>query len=228
MIFTNIRPRYLERQESAMVLIVGVKWYTIHLDPELERAIDPLPQDTMISWNYNIQGFPKKCWCYFNFHAFVVRYQDKMIPRFFIRNFKILAGLCSWASQFVSSLVGDSRRHIFTWRDSNDFITDITQQRLEKSSSHKNKEKINYSHSVSNACLSYTKSGLTLKNDVAIPRPLYKGLVHLKRYILGTVVRLWGRALYGSMKNIRQPFKDGLGTIKIYRSTNVNNNHQGK
>ena len=34
------------------------------------------------------------------------------------RNFKILAGLCSWASQFVSCLVGDSRRHIFSWRGS--------------------------------------------------------------------------------------------------------------
>ena len=36
----------------------------------------------------------------------------------YIRNFKILAGLCSWAGQFVSSLVGDSRRHIFSWRGS--------------------------------------------------------------------------------------------------------------
>ena len=34
----------------------------------------------------------------------------------YIRNFKILAGLCSWAGQFVSCLVGDSRRHIFSWR----------------------------------------------------------------------------------------------------------------
>ena len=32
----------------------------------------------------------------------------------YIRNFKILAGLCSWAGQFVSCLVGDSRRHIFS------------------------------------------------------------------------------------------------------------------
>ena len=32
-----------------------------------------------------------------------------------IRNFKILAGRCSWACQFVSCLVGDSRRHIFSW-----------------------------------------------------------------------------------------------------------------
>ena len=36
----------------------------------------------------------------------------------YIRNFKILAGLCSWAGQFVSCLVGDSRRHIFSWRGS--------------------------------------------------------------------------------------------------------------
>ena len=35
-----------------------------------------------------------------------------------ILNFKILAGLCSWAGQFVSCLVGDSRRHIFSWRGS--------------------------------------------------------------------------------------------------------------
>ena len=32
----------------------------------------------------------------------------------YIRNFKILAGLCSWAGQFVSCLVGDSRRLIFS------------------------------------------------------------------------------------------------------------------
>ena len=34
----------------------------------------------------------------------------------YIRNFKILAGLCSWAGRFVSFLVGDSQRHIFSWR----------------------------------------------------------------------------------------------------------------
>ena len=34
----------------------------------------------------------------------------------YIRNFKVLAGLCSLAGQFVSCLVGDSRRHIFSWR----------------------------------------------------------------------------------------------------------------
>ena len=37
-------------------------------------------------------------------------------------NFKILAGLCSWAGQFVSCLVGDSRRHIFSWRGSLVFV----------------------------------------------------------------------------------------------------------
>ena len=34
----------------------------------------------------------------------------------YIRNFKILAGFCSWAGQFVSCLVGDSRRQILSWR----------------------------------------------------------------------------------------------------------------
>ena len=37
---------------------------------------------------------------------------------FYIRNFKILAGLYSWAGQFMFCLVGDSRRHIFSWRGS--------------------------------------------------------------------------------------------------------------
>ena len=36
----------------------------------------------------------------------------------YIRNFKIPAGLCSRAGQFVSRLVGDSRRHIVSWRGS--------------------------------------------------------------------------------------------------------------
>ena len=35
-----------------------------------------------------------------------------------IRIFKSLAGLCSCADQFVSFLVGDSRRHILSWRGS--------------------------------------------------------------------------------------------------------------
>ena len=35
-----------------------------------------------------------------------------------IHNFKILAGLYSWAGQFVSCLVGDSWRRIFSWRGS--------------------------------------------------------------------------------------------------------------
>ena len=58
----------------------------------------------------------KETWYFIS--AFVVRCQDRMIPRLYIRNFKILAGLCSWAVQFVSCLVGDSRRHIFSWRGS--------------------------------------------------------------------------------------------------------------
>ena len=40
----------------------------------------------------------------------------------YMRNFKILAGLCSWTGQFVSCLVGDSRRHIFSWRGSYAYI----------------------------------------------------------------------------------------------------------
>ena len=39
--------------------------------------------------------------------AFVVRCQDRMIPIVYIRNFKILAGLCSWADWFESYLVGN-------------------------------------------------------------------------------------------------------------------------
>ena len=57
----------------------------------------------------------------------------------YIRNFKILAGLCSWAVQFVSCLVGDSRRHIFSWRGSYEntipsakFIFGKTQMLVEK------------------------------------------------------------------------------------------------
>ena len=46
----------------------------------------------------------------------LLRYYN--ISRFYSRNFKTLAGLCSWAGQFVSCLVGDSRRHIFSWRGS--------------------------------------------------------------------------------------------------------------
>ena len=36
----------------------------------------------------------------------------------YIWNFKILAGRCSWAGQFVSCLIRDSWRHIFSWRGS--------------------------------------------------------------------------------------------------------------
>ena len=41
----------------------------------------------------------------------------------YIRNFKILAGRCSSAGQFVACLVGDSWRHIFSWHGS---ITNAT------------------------------------------------------------------------------------------------------
>ena len=48
----------------------------------------------------------------------------------YIRNSKILADLCSWAGQFVSCLVGDSRRHIFSWHDSYIVISVIVLQRI--------------------------------------------------------------------------------------------------
>ena len=37
----------------------------------------------------------------------------------YIRNFKIVAGPCSWAGQFVSCLVGNSPRHILSCRGLN-------------------------------------------------------------------------------------------------------------
>ena len=43
----------------------------------------------------------------------------------YIRNFKVLAGLCSWAGQFVSCLVGDSRRHILSWRGSYECLSGL-------------------------------------------------------------------------------------------------------
>ena len=45
----------------------------------------------------------------------------------YIWNFKILPGLCSWACQFVSCLIGDFRRHIFSWRGSfkRSFVSDF-------------------------------------------------------------------------------------------------------
>ena len=46
------------------------------------------------------------------------RQNDTCSSFIYIRNFKILASLCSWAGQFLSCLVGDSRRHIFSWRGS--------------------------------------------------------------------------------------------------------------
>ena len=46
----------------------------------------------------------------------------------YIRNFKILAGLCSWAGQFVSCLDGDSWRYIFSWRGSSCTVCDIQER----------------------------------------------------------------------------------------------------
>ena len=40
------------------------------------------------------------------------------ISSLYIRNFKILAGVCSLAGNFVACLIGDSRRYIFSWRGS--------------------------------------------------------------------------------------------------------------
>ena len=40
------------------------------------------------------------------------------ISRFYNRNFKTLASFCGCAGRFVSGLVGNSRRHIFSWRGS--------------------------------------------------------------------------------------------------------------
>ena len=45
------------------------------------------------------------------------------ISSLYIRNIKILGGLCSWAGQFVSCLVGDFQRHIFSWRGSSVLLT---------------------------------------------------------------------------------------------------------
>ena len=38
---------------------------------------------------------------------------------FYIRNFKPLASLCSYAGRFESYLVANSRRQVFSWRGSN-------------------------------------------------------------------------------------------------------------
>ena len=50
--------------------------------------------------------------------AFVVRCLGSIMSRFYSRNFKTLASFCSWACQFESHLVGNSRRHVFSWRGS--------------------------------------------------------------------------------------------------------------
>ena len=41
------------------------------------------------------------------------------ISRFYSRNFKTLASFCGCAGRFVSGLVGNSRRHVFSWPGSN-------------------------------------------------------------------------------------------------------------
>ena len=51
------------------------------------------------------------------------------ILNFYIWNFKPLASFCSWAGQFESDLVGNSQKHVFSWRGSRSIlpiITDIT------------------------------------------------------------------------------------------------------
>ena len=50
--------------------------------------------------------------------TFVVRCLDSNISRFYSRNFKTLASFCGCAHRFVSGLVGNSRKHIFSCRGS--------------------------------------------------------------------------------------------------------------
>ena len=45
------------------------------------------------------------------------------ISRFYSRNFKTLAVFCGCAGRFVSGLVGNSRRHVLSWRGSITFVT---------------------------------------------------------------------------------------------------------
>ena len=45
------------------------------------------------------------------------------ISRLYSRNFKTLASFCSWACQFESDLVGNSRRHVFSWREAHIYYT---------------------------------------------------------------------------------------------------------
>ena len=67
--------------------------------------------------NYTYRNEPrhgKTCLC----HLRTTKTQTRSLPRqndtssLYIRNFKILICLCSWAGQFVSCLVGDSLRHM--------------------------------------------------------------------------------------------------------------------
>ena len=50
--------------------------------------------------------------------AFVVRSRDSVMSSFCNQNFNPHASFCSWAGQFASDLVGNSRRHVFSWRGS--------------------------------------------------------------------------------------------------------------
>ena len=57
--------------------------------------------------------------------AFVVFCLDSTrynISRFYSRDFKTLASFCGSAGRFVSGLVGNSRRHILSWRGSIDIF----------------------------------------------------------------------------------------------------------
>ena len=51
--------------------------------------------------------------------AFVVRCLDSIISLDSIAEISRLASFCGCAGRFVSCLVGDSQRHIFSWRGSN-------------------------------------------------------------------------------------------------------------
>ena len=54
--------------------------------------------------------------------AFVVRCLDSVMSSFCNQNFKPHSSFCSWAGQFESDLVGNSRRHVFSWLGSHEII----------------------------------------------------------------------------------------------------------
>ena len=54
--------------------------------------------------------------------AFVVRCLDSIISLDSIAEISRLASLCSWAGQFESDQVGNSRRHVFSWRGSYRYV----------------------------------------------------------------------------------------------------------